>query len=504
MSRSNLRSLVLALLALSAAAVVVGSSAARSDRSSAGAQLLANGDFSSGLSGWWGRNARLVAGRHTGAGLRPTRVLVGRRTSGAGIATWPRVRSRRAPGTLVVARASVRAAGAGGPVCIRVREFGRSGLAAVGTHCARATTSWRQVQVRYRLKTSHGSLGVVVYRLHPRRGLAFEVKRVSLRARGFATSRRAGTTASTTLTLGISANSQAWGSNAGVMQDRVVRLGLHWLREDFLPSGPGQVDSTRWDAVFAAAAARRLMILPIFTNPEDYEDTAFVASAVARYGPGGLFWRQHPELDGSFAPTWWEVGNEPYWKNQTPATYARDYKAAVVAGRAANPDVKFLLAAYPAWRNPRTGQWESWVASLFSAVPDLAGYVDGWSDHPYCNADGPSAWTPDSPDWYWQFLQFTKVHAEFAAHGLGDAPMWLTEFGYSTAGDRSVTEAQQADYLVQAVRLLQGYSYAQALFLYQLQDWGPRDGDREHYFGLSRADGTPKPAWAAVAELAAG
>lgn len=82
--------------------------------------------------------------------------------------------------------------------------------------------------------------------------------------------------------------------------------------------------------------------------------------------------------------------------------------------------------------------------------------------------------------------------------------MWLTEFGYSTAGDRSVTEAQQADYLVQAVRLLQGYSYAQALFLYQLQDWGPRDGDREHYFGLSRADGTPKPAWAAVAELAAG
>jgi hypothetical protein len=464
-------------------------------------QLLANGDFKAGLRGWWGRNAVLHSARPSRT-VHATRIVVRRRTSHAGIATWPRIASRDVAGSIVTAGAAFRARRAGGPVCIRVREYAGRRLASTKVHCTRAAGTWKQIQVRYRLRARGGALGVVVYRVNPRRGLAFEVKRVSLRARSLSSARSA-RSESPAFALGISANSQGWGSSAGVVQDRVAHLGLHWLREDFVRAPGGKLDSGRWDAVFAAAAARGLTILPVFTNTSDYEDTSFVAAAVARYGPGGSFWSEHSGLDASHAPTWWEVGNEPWMQGQTPGSYAKDFRAAVTAGRAANGAARFLLATFSTWKNPSSGQWESWVTPMFSAAPDLARYVDGWSNHPYCNGDAPTRWDPSAPNWVWEFLQFTKVHAELADHGLGDAPMWLTEFGYSTAGDRSVSEQQQADYLVQAAHLLPDYPYARALFLYQLQDWGPRDGDREHYFGISRADGSPKPAWAAVAQLAA-
>jgi hypothetical protein len=489
-------------LAAAIAGILVVPSAARTGSSHtqrvAPRQLLANPTLK-GLHGWWGRSARLVDVK----GSNVTRVVVRRRTKGAGLASWPRVATTYPAGTRVSAAAKFRGQRRGGLVCVRVREFGKHGLIATTAQCSRASGAWKSVAVPYRLHAAASRLGVVVYRKTPRRGVAFAVKNVTLRVRTIASARRAAS-AAVPLTLGISANSSGWGSHSGVVDDRVKQLGLGWLREDFGRAGSGRVDTQHWDDMFSATASRGMRILPVLTDPADYQDTAFVAAAVARYGPGGTFWREHPSYDDNLAPAWWEVGNEPWWnKGQTPAQYARDFKAAVTAGRAANPSAKFLLAAFSAWKDPASGQWVSWVAPMFSAVPDLARYVDGWSDHPYCNGDAPSKWDPSSPSWIWQFQQFTKVHAELAAHGLGDAPMWLTEFGYATSGDRSVTEAQQAEYLAAAAHIASGYSYAKALFLYHLEDWGPRDGDREHWFGITHVDGTPKPAWTAVSELAA-
>jgi exo-beta-1,3-glucanase (GH17 family) len=79
--------------------------------------------------------------------------------------------------------------------------------------------------------------------------------------------------------------------------------------------------------------------------------------------------------------------------------------------------------------------------------------------------------------------------------------MWITEFGYPTQGDRSVDRGTQAAYLREAVQILSHYTYARALFVYQLQDWGPRDGDREHYFGVVEPDGAKKPAFATLRKL---
>ena len=277
-------------------------------------------------------------------------------------------------------------------------------------------------------------------------------------------------------------------------------LGVDWVRQDFTSLGPGRIDERRWDMIFRRAALARIHLLPLFSNDE-YKDHVVVAGAVARYGPGGVFWRLHPRLDDRYAATWWEVGNEP-WNTTTPQDYAVAYKDAVAAGRRANPRARFLIAAFSAWPRPGGGVYGSWVEPMYKAVPDLNRYVDGWTDHPYCNGLDPDVWDPGAVTWYWQFKQFTRVHREFARHGAGDLPMWITEFGYPTEGDRSVDRATQASYLENAVRILTGYSYARALFVYQLQDWGPRDGDREHYFGVVGADGARKPAFRILRKVA--
>jgi hypothetical protein len=364
----------------------------------------------------------------------------------------------------------------------------------------------------YRLRGSRSLLGITVVRTRPTYGRAFDVRQITLvsntspAAHAAPTARdasRRSVTSSPQLLIGISANSQGWGANAGKAQDRVAALGIHLIREDFTETGPGTLDRSLWDAVFAAAANRHITVLPVLSNTADYADSDFVAAATSRYGPGGSFWKEHPSLDGDYAPTWWEVGNEPWGHGQSPASYARNFKKAVIAGRAANPNVRFLLSAFSTWKNPATGNWEPWVTPMFAAVHDLSSYIDGWSDHPYCNGEGPGVWDPSSPSWVWEFQQFRKVHDELNAHGAGSAPMWITEFGYPTSGDRSTSEQEQASDMRAAAQMLTNVPYARALIFYQLQDWGPRDGDREHYFGITRADGSAKPAYVAAKEIAA-
>jgi polysaccharide biosynthesis protein PslG len=84
-------------------------------------------------------------------------------------------------------------------------------------------------------------------------------------------------------------------------------------------------------------------------------------------------------------------------------------------------------------------------------------------------------------------------------------PIWLTEFGFNTSLDpsawqRGVTEAQQAQLVTDAYRLLDGESYVQVAFYYALRNnWWSHDDPRsmEACFGLLRTDFSPKPAYAA-------
>ncbi len=301
-------------------------------------------------------------------------------------------------------------------------------------------------------------------------------------------------------------------ASAGVSMARVV---MHWA--DVEPS-PGTFRWTGYDWVIAEEARHGVTMLPnllddpswaepnsvdVPTNPAGFAD--FAAHAVARYGPGGTFWRDNPTVPYHPA-TYWEIWNEPWWymfnaNAATPATYAELVKATAIAARAANPNAKFLLEAdltgYP---TPST-QVE-WIDSMYRAVPDLNNYFDGISIHPYSFPRSPDVYA--GPGDRWSFKRIGDIRAKFVAHGAADKGFWITELGWPTCPanpGKCVSEADQATYLARAFQLITTdyASFTQAVFVYNYKDPSSQSGSNtEDWFGLVRPNGTPKPAWSVL------
>jgi hypothetical protein len=234
--------------------------------------------------------------------------------------------------------------------------------------------------------------------------------------------------------------------------------------------------------------------------PTDTRPFATFASRVAeRYGPGGAFWRANPGLEPRPA-VWYEIWNEAYHggfssTGYDPPRYARLVRDASLAIRAAVPEAKIVMAA------DLTGDW---IDDLYAAVPELSSAFDAVAVHPYAADLDAERSNPLS-------MGFPRtvqgVRAQLVAHGAADKALWLTEIGFSTCTgtveELCVSEARQAELvreLITKVRTTYA-AYVRAVFLYHFTDWGPRDGNREHYFGLTRPDGSWKPAMHALREI---
>jgi hypothetical protein len=279
----------------------------------------------------------------------------------------------------------------------------------------------------------------------------------------------------------------------------------------------------RWgesDHQFTEAARHGVTVLPLLmgvpgwtgasptTIPADPTGFAgYVARAVRRYGPGGSFWRRHPRLPYHPA-VWFELWNEPYLEQFSnggprPAVYARLVKAAASAGRRASPKAKFLLAADTSGL-ATGGRATPWVQALYRAVPDLNRYFDGVAAHPYSAPRGPLVDIPGTNTRF-EFRRVELLHKMFVARGAGAKPFWITEVGWSTCPALTqdcVSEGRQATYIGQVLNTVKNrYSaWLRAVFLYNYRDSpaSPDPTDREHWFGLIRRDGSPKPAWSVL------
>ena len=144
-----------------------------------------------------------------------------------------------------------------------------------------------------------------------------------------------------------------------------VRTAIYWSA--IQPSGPADASFAGTDAVILDAARRRLGVLPVLQGtpgwaalnpgdpaspPRDPADFArFLPLLVARYGPNGSLWREHPEVPKTPIRQW-QVWNEPnltrYW-NVAPwaPSYVKLLKAADKALKAADPRSKTVLAGLP-------------------------------------------------------------------------------------------------------------------------------------------------------------
>jgi hypothetical protein len=209
-----------------------------------------------------------------------------------------------------------------------------------------------------------------------------------------------------------------------------VRIGVPWAIMQ--PERDGPIDYSVVDIVLQQTAPRGIDVLPAVTSvpawaarhpgdnnspPDGTENyVAFVEALVRRYGPGGSFWVERPDLPATPIRQW-QIWNEPNmgfaWSDQP---FAADYVALLRASRqgikALDPGAKVLLAGLVgrAWQG---------LAKIYAAGG--RGLFDAVAIHPF-------TLKPDNT-----LLILRRVRRVMVANGDGSTPMELTELSWPAA-----------------------------------------------------------------------
>ena len=292
-----------------------------------------------------------------------------------------------------------------------------------------------------------------------------------------------------------------------------VRLYSYWA---ILEPQPGQYDWSLADPVIQRVAAAGLTPAiqfantpswlsppnpespPIYSNSQISAWQAFLANFVRRYGSGGTFWAAHPNLP--YHPvTSYEIWNEPnlklFWGGTpNPAGYLRLLKASTPVIHANDPSAKVVFGGLYPFPRPQYGVHALNFLNSFFRHKGAKKSFDVLALHPYWFT--PKGLVP-------QLRLFRK---NLNKHRARKKPIWITELGWATSGhDWAIspfraTEAQQAQYLTQSFNKLiraRGELRLQRVFWSVWRDHPDPDSSWFLEMGLLRADGSPKPAYAA-------
>ena len=244
----------------------------------------------------------------------------------------------------------------------------------------------------------------------------------------------------------------------------IAERGIGWVRvvfdqRDEQPA-PGDTNWEIPDELVAAFARHGLRTAPVFvgtadwaatpgaesecpraamTAPADVEGWAsFLGEAAARYGPGGDFWSENPDLP-EVPVRDFEVGNEPnfppFWcPAPSPEQYAGVYRAAHEAIAEANPEARPVLAGLaPAHFLAAEGSVtvQDFLRRMLAADPSLRDLIEVAGIHPY----GP---TPQHV-----LLSVRAFRNALDEVGLGKIPMIANETGWHTQGPPSTRFADE-------------------------------------------------------------
>jgi hypothetical protein len=237
-----------------------------------------------------------------------------------------------------------------------------------------------------------------------------------------------------------------------------VRTAFYW--SSIQPTGPETFDFSVKDQLVLAAAKRGLGVLPVVhgtpawaaLNPGDVgsppRDTAdfarLLTALVARYGPNGSLWIEHPEVVKQPIRAW-QIWNEPnmtrYW-NVAPwaPSYVAFLKVAHRTLNAADPGSKTILAGLP------NESWKS-LQAIYDA--GARGHFDVVGLHPYTGKPK-------------NVVRIVKIIRRVMERNRGKAvPIWLTELSWPAGvgkakqeGDFSTTDSGQARRLKEGLKLL--------------------------------------------------
>jgi Glycosyl hydrolase catalytic core len=291
------------------------------------------------------------------------------------------------------------------------------------------------------------------------------------------------------LVIGIDGGHGDWSSTE---INARVQLGAAVTRHEWDPLSPLEDEE---DVVLAAATEIHTHIQALLGgneigDPIEYRD--WVVEFIHYYGPSGTFWREHPGLDASrYAITTLELGNEPYLEAMSAADYADAIRPTLEAIAHLDLPVKVVIPAYV------YGDDTSWIDTLYERIPGLNSLFYAFALHPYWYGHDPAEPGPAG-----SFARIDALRGLMDAHGAESKPIYITEYGQSTAacGDECVSEAQQAADLAAMIAAVASHSgwKVEMLSVFQLLDRGTDSNDRELQFGLLSEGGTPKPAYGIV------
>jgi len=234
--------------------------------------------------------------------------------------------------------------------------------------------------------------------------------------------------------------------------------------------------------------------------PDDLKDYGDFVEAVARRYRGRVagyvIWNE-PNL----AREW--GGRQP-----DPAEYVVMLREAHARIKAADPQAAVVAAGLAPTNDRSETALDDRVFLEEMYAAGAGAYFDVLGAHPYGFAYSPD----DLPDAHEGFnlARIVDLRYIMEAHGDTHKPVWATEMGWTTdaEGDQAwlaVLPEEQADYLTQAfARARQEWPWLTVMAVWNLGDGlqsGERDGYEKWGYRLLEPDGTPRPAYHALAAM---
>ncbi|MEO6496918.1 MAG: hypothetical protein ABIO51_05485, partial [Solirubrobacteraceae bacterium] len=241
--------------------------------------------------------------------------------------------------------------------------------------------------------------------------------------------------------------------------------GLRWAPLlSFSPTWGSKVDGD-----YSAAPAR-----------DDYF-ASFAAALAERYGNGGTFWSEHPELPALAVASyeiWNEQNSDVYWHPGDAGTYADLYGAAHTAIHQVDGAARVVIGGLAASYNGATPA-DEFLRKMLAHRPSLRGNIDAVGYHPYAS---------DPAGVYANVANFRRELDKIAGPGI---PLELTEIGWTTT---DVSDAKRAEYIAElALTLPRSDCGIESFVPYAWLGPEQNSGDREQWFGMVRESGIPKP-----------
>jgi polysaccharide biosynthesis protein PslG len=312
-----------------------------------------------------------------------------------------------------------------------------------------------------------------------------------------------------------------WGTPSDQAIQTTSRAGIKSWRAPlfwYLVEGePGRRDWTEYDRLVTTSAREGASLLMVIagcprwacseisgppTSPSALDaHHLFVRDAVQRYGHGGSFWREHPELPYHPVTDWqvWnEVNSREFWKpGPNAADYARFLRDESAAIRGADPGATVVLSGLT---NYGQVPLVDFLRQLY-AQPGFRSSFDVAALHAYAGDDRAVGRLLDA------------AHRVMADAGDGARATWITEMGWGTTTPTlhtPTTLARQAELLRSTYDMLIGcrsrWNLGRA-YWFAIRDIDPPAGEADYagfHTGLFDTAGRPKPAWSAMQEYPEG